>query len=317
MTAGVDKVSLVIGDDEIVVDNSFGVRGVVDAKHVDISIDLKDKNDKELFLLSGKTGWEEFNSLIDMGVSDTELLARLDGDELFRAGFDSVYVRLMDGMNNMTAGVDKFAMALDAEVVIETTLEVSKHQEQWGVLWLLFKHGEEMLAVEGQMAVVVGDVHACRCLWPDRTVEVQKFLLRVDGEEKIDTTMTAYMTEVEDSRVNLHMAVDLQMFVSVEQEEYLNLQGMHADFTSGGNSLSIASRMYGILYADEVFNGTLSVDKLDAQWTIYTNNFELLPLRITAAPSVAPTYATELEVSFEQVGPLYVLQTAGSAVLPT
>jgi hypothetical protein len=291
------KGAIVIRDDNLfkfVTLKSFRLQSMISRHGFDIFMDLHDRDDNEVVLVRAMTGWKDFYSITDMGVTTTQFLFRTDGYEHLRVDMAEAYVRYKE-LTDMNMAIDRLSVVIADEEVVDTTLKVRYMDEVINVLWRLFLEEEEAvyLKVEGTL-----DIDS-RFDW---YIDMTKVLLRLDGEQRIKASMKGDMEEVDDSSNDMHMGMNMRMFLAVDSEEYMDLKNMNMDIivNDGAETLSVASRMQGIMRGEDVFNGTLFVDRDAAEWTVSTNNFNMLQaLEKSPAPTVAPTvyaYATKTVV---------------------
>ena len=304
MSAGVHDIAVALVGETVVDEVTFRMAAAVKSQFADLSVTIeKGKSDEEVLFVSGVTGWEDFNALYDMGVTATEFLVRYDGEEQLRVSMEGASVRF-ESLDDMSAGLEKLTVIISENERVQTSMAVHREDIQVAILFVVILHEEESFYVNLTGALDM-------LSYQEWDANVEKACVRLDGQEFITATMAAQMHSVVDSMNDVHMAMAMRGFVAIDSEEYLNLQGLHADIIADrcASEISVASRMYGIFTGDEVFNGTTSIDRQTSQcigdqtsecqctgeqtsqWVISTNGFELQRLIETSAPTLKPTSA--------------------------
>lgn len=275
--------------------------GAVSRHGVDLFLDIQDVNNVEVFLVRLLTGWKDVNSFADMGLTRTQVMLTVDDSAVFSMDMNELDIRYHK-FDDIKLLLDQFSLVIDDDKLIDTTIKVMYTMNNVDLQWLL-KLKEEELVYLKLLGMVDYDSPQ------NWHVEFSKGLVRLKGEERFRVTMKGHMEMIPDAMHDHHSAVTVEMFLSVNKEEYMNLQQFHADIISDAHAeeLTIASSVHGIMHMDQIINGTIFIDKMHSDWTISTSDFDISqPLVVSVAPTMAPTvYAhatkTVLEVKTKVV----------------
>ena len=276
--------------------DKFRLQGSLNNNGFDVFLDFSDESGEEMFLFRALSGWKDMNAFNDMIITRNQFKLKVDGVERFGLNLHKMYVHVFD-TDDIDLGLDRLSMVVDDREIFDTTFKAKYKMDNADVVSILILNDEEKtyLKMTGHFDYDTSQ---------EWTMDMKKLIIRLDGEERVRCNMRGHMEKVDDSTNDEHAAGDMSMYLALDKEEYLNVPAIHVDVIVNGDKareVSVATNLQGIIRGDETFNGTLFVDKVNSDWRISTNNFDVLePLLATSAPTLSPTdYAYETKTLLE------------------
>jgi hypothetical protein len=293
MKSGVERLSVMFDGTDYVVDTSIVFFGSIKRQEIIARLEGYDQNGIEIMFIEGATAWEGVRSWLDMGIDRTHLVARLDGSELGQVQFKEAHVRCFDH-SECSLGVEALDASLDEESFIKATVLLSHRSSEFVIIADVEMYNEDAVFVK-----VIGEYDSYK-QWG---VDLERAIVKLNGEERMNMTMSGLMRPLQDTMNDEHMAMDMTLYLAVD-DDVIDVKAMHVDIVSDDamKYMNIESSMAGVMNRDEIFHGDLFVTKQSSEWTISTQNFELKDM--TALPSFEPSASpTVLPTSLPTQGP--------------